>query len=88
MNHENGTQAVRRIDRRYSGPHFPLPQAVCAGQIKQAAAIAATIAISAMVSVAFLAAGHHRQQHRPVPGQQKIDALREQYRTNAEPQGT
>ncbi|UDB88456.1 hypothetical protein LCZ91_22690 [Xanthomonas citri pv. mangiferaeindicae] len=62
----------------------PLPQAVCAGQIKQAAAIA----ISAMVSVAFLAAGHHRQQHRPVPGQQKIDALREQYRTNAEPQGT
>ncbi|PPV06809.1 hypothetical protein [Xanthomonas axonopodis] len=66
----------------------PLPQAVCAGQIKQAAAIAATIAISAMVSVAFLAAGHHRQQHRPVPGQKKIDALREQYRTNAEPQGT
>ncbi|ACB28231.1 hypothetical protein [Methylobacterium radiotolerans] len=66
----------------------PLPHAVCAGQVKQAAAIAATIAVSAMVSAAFLAAGHRRQQHRPVPGQQKIDVLREQYRTNPEPQGT
>lgn len=39
----------------------PLPQAMCKGQLSEAAAIGVTVAVSAAVAIAVLAATHVRQ---------------------------